>query len=73
MKSRIKYDMRGCRVLVTGAGSGIGRSTAIALGRAGAKVALLSRSADELLKVAAEMGGGDEDHLILTADVSESR
>ncbi len=71
MKSRIKYDMRGCRVLVTGAGSGIGRSTAIAMGRAGAKVALLSRSADELLKVAAEMGGRDEDHLILTADVSK--
>ena len=71
MKSRIKYDMRGCRVLVTGAGSGIGRSTAIALGRAGAKVALLSRSADELLKVAAEMGGRDENHLILTADVSK--
>ena len=71
MKSKTTYDMQGCRVLVTGAGSGIGKSTAIALARAGAKVALLSRSADELIEVAAEMGGEEKDHLILTADVSK--
>ncbi len=72
MKSRIIYEMDGLRVLVTGAGSGIGKSTAIALAGAGAKVALLSRSVEELLEVAAEMGGKETDHLILTADVSKA-
>jgi NAD(P)-dependent dehydrogenase (short-subunit alcohol dehydrogenase family) len=65
--------MKGKRALVTGAGSGIGRATAIALARAGASVALLGRTRDELEQVAEEIGGSDAGHLILLADISEER
>ena len=65
--------MKGAMALVTGAGSGIGRSTALALANAGARVALLSRSLEELRAVAGEMGGEAAGHLILTADVSEEQ
>jgi short-subunit dehydrogenase len=43
--------------IVTGASSGIGRSTAIALSDRGAKVALLARSRDALDKLAQELPG----------------
>ena len=64
-------DMQGKRVIVTGAGSGIGKATTLAFARAGAKVALLGRTLDELKNVAKEIGGEEAGHLILTADVSE--
>ena len=73
MKEKVTYQMKGSSALVTGAGSGIGRSTAIALAEAGAKVALLSRSLAELKAVAAEIGGEEKGHLIITADVSEQQ
>ncbi|MFC7335972.1 SDR family oxidoreductase [Haloferula chungangensis] len=69
---RSKFDMNGFRALVTGAGSGIGRSTAISLAKAGAKVALLSRSPEELEEVASQMGGEKAGHLILSADISKN-
>jgi len=46
---------------VTGASSGLGRATALALARAGASVALVARGASDLATVAAELrdtGGG---------------
>lgn len=73
MKKNITYELKGVHALVTGAGSGIGRSTAIALGKAGAKVALLSRSRGELEAVAAEIGGQEYGHLVITADVSDDQ
>lgn len=72
MKSKTTYDMIGVRTLVTGAGSGIGKSAAIALAAAGSKVALLSRTREELEEVASEIGGESAGHLILTADVSKA-
>lgn len=71
MKTETIYRMEGARALVTGAGSGIGKSTALALAEAGAKVALLSRTPDEIEAVAAQIGGKAAGHLVLTADVSK--
>jgi NAD(P)-dependent dehydrogenase (short-subunit alcohol dehydrogenase family) len=59
------------RYLVTGAGSGIGRATAELLARAGASVAVLGRSEDELGEVFDAIGGVEAGHLQLDADVSE--
>ncbi len=46
-------------VIVTGASSGIGRATAIAFYRAGARLALAARSTADLEQLAVEFGGDD--------------
>ncbi len=48
-----KREISGSRVIVTGASSGIGREIAIELGRHGADVVVVARSADKLEKLAA--------------------
>jgi NADP-dependent 3-hydroxy acid dehydrogenase YdfG len=55
--------------IVTGAGSGIGRVTAIALAREGAKVALLGRTLSKLESVAHEITGAGGSALALATDV----
>ena len=54
--------------LVTGAGSGIGRASALALSAAGYKVALVGRRAERLEETAAAAAG---ETLILPADVAD--
>ena len=49
-------EFLGKRVLVTGAGKGIGRVTAKLLAKAGAQVIALSRSAEDLESLASEIG-----------------
>lgn len=56
------------RALVTGAGRGIGRAIALALARAGARVAVLSRSTDQLAGAAEEINSAGGQCLALTAD-----
>ena len=51
--------LRGRTALVTGASSGLGRATAIALSAAGADVALVARSAEELESVSEEASAAD--------------
>jgi short-subunit dehydrogenase len=50
-------DIRGRRVLVTGASRGIGEAVAREFAKQGARVALAARSAEPLEKLAAELGG----------------
>ena len=57
--------------LVTGAGSGIGKATALALDRHGASVGLLSRTSEEVEAVAGEIRRQGGAALALTADVAD--
>jgi len=50
-------ELRGKRVLITGASRGIGESFAYAFAAAGATVALVARSEDSIRALAAELGG----------------
>ena len=65
-------DLRGCVALVTGASLGIGRATAIALGKAGAKVGINYRSNHEKAQeVADEIRQAGSEALLLPADVAD--
>lgn len=59
--------LKGKCALVTGASSGIGRATALALAAAGAKVALLARSRDRLDSIAMQAGAGA---VVIPADLT---
>src|SRR4051794_18276194 len=50
-------ELRGKRVLITGASRGIGDALARRFAEAGAQVALVARSADAIAKLAADLGG----------------
>ena len=66
-----RETLHGKTALVTGAGSGIGRASVKLLAYAGAKVALLGRSDDELDRVFQEIGGEASGHIKLLADVTD--
>jgi 3-oxoacyl-[acyl-carrier protein] reductase len=60
----------GKRVLITGAGSGIGEATAILFAREGARVGLVGRTAAKLDAVAARIAAEGGEALVLPADVA---
>ena len=61
--------LAGRTALVTGASRGIGAATALALDRAGARVAVVARGADELRAIAAELG---HDPVVIVADLGDA-
>jgi NAD(P)-dependent dehydrogenase (short-subunit alcohol dehydrogenase family) len=65
-------SMRNRVALVTGAGSGIGRSTAKLLAEHGAAVTILSRNEQELESLRQEITSLDKKALVVKADVSDS-
>jgi NAD(P)-dependent dehydrogenase (short-subunit alcohol dehydrogenase family) len=64
-------QLEGRVALVTGAGSGIGKAAALMLAAEGAKVAVLSRSEDEVIEVAHEIESKGGEALPLAADISK--
>jgi short-subunit dehydrogenase len=67
----MKYDWKEKVVLITGASSGIGRALALELGKRGARLGLTARRAEELLKVAEEVGRVGGEALALPSDVRD--
>ncbi|HEY3174740.1 MAG TPA: SDR family NAD(P)-dependent oxidoreductase [Candidatus Polarisedimenticolia bacterium] len=65
-------SLSGRRALVTGGGRGIGRAVALELARAGADVAVVSRTAAQTGAVAAELRAAGRRALSLTADVTRA-
>ncbi len=61
------FDMSGKTVMITGASRGIGEAAAHAFAQAGANVALLARSVDEIAKTAGDIG---KTALAIPCDVS---
>jgi NAD(P)-dependent dehydrogenase (short-subunit alcohol dehydrogenase family) len=66
-------EFAGRVALVTGAGRGIGRAVSLALAAAGADLALLARSQDELDEVASAVRALGRRALVLRADVGDQR
>ena len=58
------------RALITGGGRGIGRACALALASAGAEIAVVSRTQDELDEVVQKINSGGGNAHALTGDVS---
>ena len=72
MHSLFKDSLAGKVALVTGAGSGIGKATAKLFGYAGARVAVLTRSAEEAEKTCAEIRRASGEALGLAVDISDA-
>jgi len=64
--------MAGKTVFITGAASGIGRATALELGRAGVAVTVADRNADGAQATVSEIKGGGGQALAIALDVSNS-
>jgi NAD(P)-dependent dehydrogenase (short-subunit alcohol dehydrogenase family) len=65
MSASDRFRLDGKVAVVTGASSGIGAAAAVALGTAGARVALVGRDRDRLESV----GSAVAEHLVLTLDI----
>lgn len=64
-------ELDGKCALVTGAGSGIGKAAALRLAAAGADLALLGRTRDELVETADEITAIGRRAIVLVADIAE--
>jgi 3-oxoacyl-[acyl-carrier protein] reductase len=66
----MEINIKGLKVLVTGASEGLGRDQAIAFSKGGARVAACARSEDRIKALSSELKG--EGHLCLCADLSQA-
>ena len=66
------FSLNDKTALVTGESQGIGRAAALALARAGAKVAVAARNAERLLSLASEIGDAGGQALAVRMDVADS-
>jgi 3-oxoacyl-[acyl-carrier protein] reductase len=64
-------NLQGQVAIVTGAGSGIGRATAVALSKAGVRVALAARTKQNLEAVAHDITAAGGNALVIPTDVSD--
>lgn len=64
-------DLKGKVALVTGAGSGIGKASALTLGAAGATVVAISRTAEEVDRTAQEIVAAGGKAISIAADTSD--
>jgi 3-oxoacyl-[acyl-carrier protein] reductase len=69
---RVRVDLSGQVALVTGASRGIGKAIAVALGKAGAKVACVARNEEKLKETAAEIAAGGGAATVHVCDVADS-
>jgi NAD(P)-dependent dehydrogenase (short-subunit alcohol dehydrogenase family) len=67
----LMHDLSGKVALVTGAGSGIGKASALKLAEAGATVVVMSRTADEVEETAREIEAKGGRAAAMTADTSD--
>jgi NAD(P)-dependent dehydrogenase (short-subunit alcohol dehydrogenase family) len=65
------FDLTGKKAFVTGASRGIGQAIAVALARAGADVALVSRSEEGLTRTAAQVAEAGRKGFVIPADVTD--
>jgi NAD(P)-dependent dehydrogenase (short-subunit alcohol dehydrogenase family) len=68
----LNFSLEGRTALVTGAGRGIGRACALALGQAGAEVWLAARTREEVEAVATEIRGSGARAHAIALDVTDS-
>lgn len=66
-----QFGLQGHVALVTGAGKGIGRASALALAAAGADVTLVARTSDDLQSAAQEISAMGRRALPLACDISD--
>lgn len=72
MNSLLSVDLSGQVALVTGASRGLGQAIAVALGRAGAKVACVARNGEKLRQVVEEVGAAGGEAAAFECDVANS-
>lgn len=65
-----EYSLKGKRILVTGASSGIGRATAIALADINASVVLIARNEEQLNTTKSQLNGTE--HFCYSCDLSNT-
>jgi NAD(P)-dependent dehydrogenase (short-subunit alcohol dehydrogenase family) len=69
--SRLKDELQGKHVLLTGASSGIGRATAVKLAAAGAVPLLVARNVEKLEEVRAEIVAGGGTAYVYAGDLAD--